>query len=66
MFKIQNFTKVQLNFGKTQNKKFHDIELNNVYCYNKFLKPYEPSNVQDYINKYISKIVLGLRVWRFP
>ena len=53
MFTIRHFTKVQLNYNKIKNKICHDLEVNNVYCYNRLLKPNESENVQDYIHKYI-------------
>ena len=53
MFKIRHFTKIQLNYDKIKTKICNDLELNNVYMYNRLLKPNESDNVEDYINKYI-------------
>ena len=53
MFKIRHFTKIQLNYDKIKKKICEDLELNNVYMYNRLLKPNESENVEDYINKYI-------------
>ena len=53
MFKIRHFTKIQLNYDKIKKKICDDLELNNVYMYNRLLKPNESDNVEDYINKYI-------------
>ena len=53
MFKIRHFTKIQLNYDKIKHKICDDLELNNVYMYNRLLKPNESENVEDYINKYI-------------
>ena len=53
MFKICHFTKVQLIYDKIKNKICTDLGLNNIYVYNRLLKPNESENVKDYINKYI-------------
>ena len=48
MFKIRHFTKIQLNYEK---KICDELGLNNIYVYNRLLKPNESENVKDYINK---------------
>ena len=53
MFKIHHFTKVQLIYDEIKKKFCTELSLNNVYCYNRLLKPNESKNLQDYINKYI-------------
>ena len=53
MFKIRHFTKFQLKYDKIKKKICDDLELNNVYMYNRLLRPNESDNVEDYINKYI-------------
>ena len=53
MFKIRHFTKIQLNYEKIKNKICKDLELENIYVYNRLLRPNESDNVKDYINKYI-------------
>lgn len=53
MFKIRHFSKIQLNYDKIKKKICDDLELNNVYMYNRLLRPNESDNVEDYINKYI-------------
>ena len=53
MFKIKHFTKVQLNYDKIKKKICDDLGLNNIYCYNRLLKPNDSDNVQDYLNKYV-------------
>ena len=53
MFKIRHFTKIQLNYDKIKKKICDDLELNNVYIYDRLLKPNESDNVDDYINNYI-------------
>ena len=53
MFKIRHFTKIQLNYEKIKNKICKDLGLENIYVYNRFLRPNESDNVEDYINKYI-------------
>ena len=52
MFKIKHFTKIQLNYDKIKKKICDDLGLNNVYMYNRLLRPNESDNVEDYINKY--------------
>ena len=52
MFKIKHFTKIQLNYEKIKKKICDDLGLNNIYCYNRLLKPNDSDNVQDYLNKY--------------
>ena len=52
MFKIKHFTKVQLNYDKIKKKICDDLGLNNIYCYNRLLRPNDSDNVQDYLNKY--------------
>jgi hypothetical protein len=53
MFKIRHFTKIQLNYEKIKNKICKDLGLENIYVYNRLLRPNESDNVEDYINKYI-------------
>ena len=53
MFKIRHFTKIQLNYEKIKTKICNDLGLENIYVYNRLLKPNESDNVEDYINKYI-------------
>ena len=53
MFKIRHFTKIQLNYEKIKKNICDELGLNNIYMYNRFLKPNESENVKDYINKYI-------------
>ena len=53
MFKIRHFTKIQLNYEKIKNKICKDLGLENIYVYNRLLRPNESENVEDYINKYI-------------
>ena len=53
MFKIKHFTKIQLNYDKIKKKICDDLGLNNIYCYNRLLKPNDSDNVQDYLNKYV-------------
>jgi len=53
MFKIKHFTKIQLNYEKIKKKICDDLGLNNIYCYNRLLKPNDSDNVQDYLNKYV-------------
>jgi hypothetical protein len=53
MFKIRHFTKIQLNYDKIKTKICNDLGLENIYVYNRLLKPNESDNVEDYINKYI-------------
>ena len=53
MFKIKHHTKIQLNYDKIKKKICDDLGLNNVYMYNRLLKPNDSDNVQDYINKYV-------------
>jgi hypothetical protein len=53
MFKIKHFTRIQLNYDKIKKKICDDLGLNNIYCYNRLLKPNDSDNVQDYLNKYV-------------
>ena len=53
MFKIKHHTKIQLNYDKIKKKICDDLGLNNIYCYNRLLKPNDSDNVADYINKYV-------------
>ena len=53
MFKIKHFTKIQLNYDKIKKKICDDLGLNNIYCYNRLLRPNDSDNVQDYLNKYV-------------
>jgi hypothetical protein len=53
MFKIRHFTKIQLNYDKIKTKICNDLGLENIYVYNRLLRPNESDNVEDYINKYI-------------
>ena len=53
MFKIKHHTKIQLDYIKIKKKICDDLGLNNVYMYNRLLKPNDSDNVQDYINKYV-------------
>ena len=53
MFKIKHFSKIQLNYDKIKKKICDDLGLNNIYCYNRLLKPNDSDNVQDYLNKYV-------------
>ena len=53
MFKIKHFSKVQLNYEKIKKKICDDLGLNNIYCYNRLLRPNDSDNVQDYLNKYV-------------
>ena len=53
MFKIKHFTRIQLNYDKIKKKICDDLGLNNVYMYNRLLKPNDSDNVQDYLNKYV-------------
>ena len=53
MFKIKHFTRIQLNYEKIKQKICNDLGLNNIYCYNRLLKPNDSDNVQDYLNKYV-------------
>jgi len=53
MMKIRHFTRVQLDYTKIKSKITSDLGLNNVYMYNRLLKPNESDNVNDYINKYV-------------
>ena len=53
MFKFKHFTKIQLNYEKIKKKICDDLGLNNIYCYNRLLKPNDSDNVQDYLNKYV-------------
>ena len=53
MFKIRHFTKIQLNYDKIKKNICDELGLNNIYMYNRLLKPNESENVKDYINKYI-------------
>jgi hypothetical protein len=53
MFKIRHFTKIQLSYDKIKTKICNDLGLENIYVYNRLLKPNESDNVEDYINKYI-------------
>ena len=53
MFKIRHFTKIQLNYEKIKTKICNDLGLENIYVYNRLLRPNESDNVEDYINKYI-------------
>ena len=52
LFKIKHFTKIQLNYDKIKKKICDDLGLNNIYCYNRLLKPNDSDNVEDYLNKY--------------
>ena len=53
MFKIKHFTRIQLNYEKIKQKICNDLGLNNIYCYNRLLRPNDSDNVQDYLNKYV-------------
>ena len=53
MFKIKHHTKIQLDYIKIKKKICDDLGLENVYMYNRLLKPNDSDNVQDYINKYV-------------
>ena len=53
MLKFRHFTKIQLDYAKIKSKICDDLQLKNIYCYNRLLKPNESENVMDYIKKYI-------------
>jgi len=50
MFKIRHFTKIQLDYGKIKSKISTDLGLNNIYLYNRLLKPNESDNVNVFFN----------------
>ena len=53
MIKIKHHTRIQLNYDKIKKKICDDLGLNNIYCYNRLLKPNDSDNVQDYLNKIV-------------
>jgi hypothetical protein len=53
LFKLQHFTKVQLDYQKIKDKLMKDLGLHNIYCYNRLLRPNDSENIMDYMSKYV-------------
>ena len=51
-FKIQHFTKIQLNYQKIKDKIKKDLGLNNIYLNNRLVRNSGAQNILEYLDKY--------------
>ena len=52
LFKIKHHTNIQLNYNKIKEKIKNDLDLTNIYMYNKLVRNNGSQNIMDYLEKY--------------